>query len=809
MSELALLALVMVEAAGFGRVFRGAGWEGPVLATPLAVMSAMALCRRFRLPWGYSAVLALVVTWVVPAELVLRPYLQAGLPLPEAFSAAGRLSASAAGQFLTTATPAPTIGGFVLWAAWAMGATSATAYLLAYAAESAGAVLAPLVVFAVCCALSGGTGRYTTSAATAAAVVLFLAAHPGPGVWPRRRSGEWQHRRRGGWRRPCTGSAPGATPRAVTGGRLLFTATPALVALGAIAACLGVTPVLGQEGNAPAGWHRLPATQQLLGPDPLVSMRAELYAGSRLPAFVVSSTLPSYWSLTSLDYFDGTNWQSTGPYSGPGGPLPGPPSRQLAGRQLAGNTAVHERFRIQGLSSPWLPVGFQPRSVWGLPGVSYNPSSSTLLVSPGTAEGTTYQVLASESPALADPGSLDQATPLTTWDRAEMDAYLQIPPGIPDNVTELAARLTAGKMTEYEKASAIEAFFHRPPFVYTLGPPPYPNGNDISGFLFATHAGYCQQYATAFAVLARLAGLPTRIAVGFTTGTSLGPGEWEVSGADAHAWPEVWFPRAGWVPFEPTPSFSYPGRAKSGDQQGTGGAGGPNTGTRATQRGSARGRASTKATSAASTPHDQDNRGQTHLAGRPRNGNEGSISPFKHHSGVAGSTWGYSLAFGTAAAGAVAAASAGYFVLAKRRRGQRRRDALRGPPPHGQAPAGREGALAYMALLATWQRTEGRFARLGLSLQPGETPAEWSERVGRVVGTPQDKCLAKLVTALYAAAFGGALPEGPAIDEINRDCTAAWRAYKKRSRPGVVRRVRHLGPKASGPEAPGPAQATG
>jgi len=55
------------------------------------------------------------------------------------------------------------------------------------------------------------------------------------------------------------------------------------------------------------------------------------------------------------------------------------------------------------------------------------------------------------------------------------------------------------------------------------------------------------------AVLARLIDIPSRIAVGYTAGTRAGHGAWKVTTADAHAWPELYFPGVGWTRFEPTP----------------------------------------------------------------------------------------------------------------------------------------------------------------------------------------------------------------------------------------------------------------
>jgi Transglutaminase-like superfamily len=69
-----------------------------------------------------------------------------------------------------------------------------------------------------------------------------------------------------------------------------------------------------------------------------------------------------------------------------------------------------------------------------------------------------------------------------------------------------------------------------------------------------TKRGYCQHYAGGMALMLRLLGIPSRVAVGFTSGTyDADEEEWVVADTNAHAWVEVWFPRFGWIPFDPTP----------------------------------------------------------------------------------------------------------------------------------------------------------------------------------------------------------------------------------------------------------------
>jgi hypothetical protein len=99
----------------------------------------------------------------------------------------------------------------------------------------------------------------------------------------------------------------------------------------------------------------------------------------------------------------------------------------------------------------------------------------------------------------------------------------------------------------------LQAWFTSGSFRYSLKPD-LPSAHWLLTFLRTDRKGYCQQFAWAFAILARLVGIPSRIVVGYTGGTEDARGSWQVTTADAHAWPELYFPGEGWLRFEPTPS---------------------------------------------------------------------------------------------------------------------------------------------------------------------------------------------------------------------------------------------------------------
>jgi protein-glutamine gamma-glutamyltransferase len=115
-----------------------------------------------------------------------------------------------------------------------------------------------------------------------------------------------------------------------------------------------------------------------------------------------------------------------------------------------------------------------------------------------------------------------------------------------------ARRVTRGADTPYETVLALENWFRlRGGFRYDESPPAA-DGPPLIAFVNRTRAGYCQHYAGAMTLMLRMLGVPSRVAVGFTSG-KLEDGAWVVTDHEAHAWVEVWFAGQGWVPFDPTP----------------------------------------------------------------------------------------------------------------------------------------------------------------------------------------------------------------------------------------------------------------
>jgi transglutaminase-like putative cysteine protease len=146
-----------------------------------------------------------------------------------------------------------------------------------------------------------------------------------------------------------------------------------------------------------------------------------------------------------------------------------------------------------------------------------------------------------------------------------MERYTQLPYTLPDRVRQLAREITKDANNRYDKARAIVDYFKGNPYVYDTVDVAVPGENNdyVDQFLFETKRGYCDNYSTSMVVLLRSLNIPSRWVKGYTEGqykeTIDGNRQvYEITNNNAHSWVEVYFPGIGWVPFEPTKSFSNP-----------------------------------------------------------------------------------------------------------------------------------------------------------------------------------------------------------------------------------------------------------
>jgi transglutaminase-like putative cysteine protease len=455
--------------------------------------------------------------------------------------------------------------------------------------------------------------------------------------------------------------------------------------------------------------------------------------------FTARSPLPTYWQVATLATFDGTEWLPT---TGVDAALAGAPAvtapsiGPTALPTPAGGQQFSASVDVTAFASRLLPAPPHTVAVHGLHGAVVAPDEGVLAASPSRT-GTRYRVTARLNPTgSTSPTQLDPHDP-------RLAPYLALPRQ-PAVVDFLAHAVVGRDTTPGAEVQDLVNWFRSGRFRYTLDPPSTGGSDPLVQFLTVTRAGYCQQFAGAFGVMARSLGIPTRLVVGFSTGQP-GPGDsYTVTGADAHVWPQVYLgPGTGWVSVEPTP-------AAAGTGSGAAGVIGPAASQPSTPTTLA------PATVTPATGSTRPNR----VTSPPVRGRRGSLTTLPVLLLVA----------------LVAAAAAGAILY--RRRG-----------------ADRAGLPPDQRIVGAWERAHQVLRRHGLGRRPAETPAEyatrlraWERQSARRVGADALGRLAALVElACYTPG-----PCTPGQADAALGCAAAVAAAQHR------RRRRHRRSHASG-----------
>jgi hypothetical protein len=167
------------------------------------------------------------------------------------------------------------------------------------------------------------------------------------------------------------------------------------------------------------------------------------------------------------------------------------------------------------------------------------------------APASRFQYLVDSRPERLDPRDRDIVVP--AYPEPIRERYLQLPP-LSARVRDLAGAVTRQAATTLGKVVATERHL-REQYAYSLNIGATASEDPIDEFLFVRKTGYCDHYATAMVVLLRTLGIPARLATGFMQGEWNDVGNYyTVRQRDAHAWVEVYFPRSGWLTFDPTPT---------------------------------------------------------------------------------------------------------------------------------------------------------------------------------------------------------------------------------------------------------------
>jgi hypothetical protein len=291
-----------------------------------------------------------------------------------------------------------------------------------------------------------------------------------------------------------------------------------------------------------------------------------------------------YWRVSVLNTVKNGVWfeELSPAFSDPPVPLGQPgliPPRELHRSEWEQEHVTIEALRDQHLPGGSTPVRFKPGD--GIGSISYD-RTGVAFAAKRLSRGDSYDVW-SYAPT-PTPAQLAASKPIYSGAIvAPKDEYREVEPrvyprlfGRPGReayvhylmtrfaragqlqpfagLQALAEEVAGGARSPYAAAVALEQWFRfGGGFVYDQHPPKTPAGvAPLEDFVVRTRRGYCQHFAGAMALMLRYLGIPSRVAVGFSSGRYQ-HGVWVVSDRDAHMWVEVWFHGWGWVPFDPTP----------------------------------------------------------------------------------------------------------------------------------------------------------------------------------------------------------------------------------------------------------------
>jgi hypothetical protein len=551
--RLVLAAAVATFAAssGLASVFADLGWLMPVAGgiAVVAVVNELSRRSRFAAGVGPIAAAAAMLLYITAIDTPNDAYARF-IPTSASLHALGDVARSGFTDIRSLATPVPTHRGLVLLAVVGLAAVELVVDLLAVTLRRAAIAGLPLLaVFALSTSVARhGVGWVAFTLSAAGYLWLLLAdAKDRVGRWGRTlgsHTGEQAAEGDGsGVIRPhitWTDLDAAPAPLSALGRRVGVTAIAVGVVLPLLVPGLhGGVPKHGGTGLGPGN-----GSSKVVALNPIVTLRDSLTSSKAVPVLRMTSSDPSpvYLRLTALDRFDGTTF-SPSELSAPSGShvngaLNAPP---------VSGTAVQTKVSVSSLSVHWLPLPTQAESVLVHGDWHYDVRSNTVFSARSTTKGLNYTVA-----SVRNEPTAQQLAGATEVPSSEFTPYLSLP-AIPAAVVDLAHRITASEPNDFRKALAIQSFLTSPPFTYSTDVPASDSTNALADFLLRDKRGFCQQYAAAMAVLARIAGIPSRVAVGFTHGDRQRDGTWLVTTHDAHAWPELYFPGFGWMPFEPTP----------------------------------------------------------------------------------------------------------------------------------------------------------------------------------------------------------------------------------------------------------------
>ena len=509
-------AAILAGSSALGTPINGSSWVLPLVEVVLVIWLVGVGGRLIRLPTAVTALLQLAGLAVALTSLFTSSGIGGVLPNAAAVREAGALLSGAWDQIVGTSAPAPATPELSFLIALAVGCAAFIADFLVAEARAPALVALPLLCLYSVPASIAGTMLPWYSFAVPAVLYAVLLAVTG-------------HRDR------RTGSRAGVG-LVLNGGAIIAASTVAALVIAGSATVVGTTGRLPHTSGAGG----------TVGLSPLTTLRGSLVQSSPVNILTASGLSgPDYFKTVSLTNWTNNQGWSVGSLeadvSDVNGPLNAVPA--ITDKRVTVSTQnFKDRFlpvlsgtaAISGLSAPW----------------DYDSTLDTVFRADTVKPGNYLLSVDQSKPSDAD---LEADTVVSGGDLTETGS-------LAESVRTTAQTVTKNESGAFDKARALQEWFTDPAngFAYSLDVKPGNSGDALVDFL-TNKQGYCEQYASAMAVMLRSLNIPTRVVVGFTQGVKQPDGSYLVTSHDAHAWVEVKFEDNGWVRFDPTPAVGGQG----------------------------------------------------------------------------------------------------------------------------------------------------------------------------------------------------------------------------------------------------------
>ncbi len=542
---LAAAAATMLASLSLYPIFYGFAWFWAGVGATLTIALAGTLTRLRRLPVLVCLLggLAGLLLYLNVAFESARSWIHL-VPNPTSLRLLWDLATLGFQQSDKYAPPVPELPGMMLLVAAGIGLTALLTDLIAVRLESAALAGLPLLLlwtepFTLSVSRNGLGLAVTFCLGTAGYLALL--------------SSEGRDKIRE-WERPNPGpdELPDTRALATTGRRVGVASVAVALCVPLFIPGLHATrlftngqPGIGGNGGTGTG---------VSFPDPNIQLSKELHESSPSTVFTYTSSdqTPGYFQIYVADNLTSSGFTM---FSQPESlvtvtqeqPLPTPPGLTNTTWETPENTSVTLSRSVGQDALSALPVPYPPTKVTAAGAVKTDRSTLMVFDNNVRLAGLSYQAT-----------SLDQDPPENVLNEAPAapstitSHYLKVPSSY-QGLRALAEQVVAKAKTPFEEALDLQDWLGDTNFKYTLEAPTIDSASGLTNFLYVTKKGYCLQFSFAMAVLARLLNIPSRVAYGYTAGSQVQGGGWQVTTHDAHAWPELYFQGYGWLRFEPTP----------------------------------------------------------------------------------------------------------------------------------------------------------------------------------------------------------------------------------------------------------------